>query len=223
MSKSTNIIFLGAPGSGKGTQSLLLADNFKIPNISTGEILRKEVANNSEIGILAKNYIQSGILVPDVIVVDIIKKRLSESDCHKGFILDGFPRSIEQAKILDVMLGVLKKEIDLVIDIEVNEDVLIKRISGRFMCKNCSALYNHFFSPTRVEGLCDKCGGSGFESRSDDNEEVVRSRLLIYNKNTEELVGFYRKKSLIYSVDGLKDIAIISFDINKAVNAVFNN
>jgi adenylate kinase len=214
---------LGAPGSGKGTQSLLLTDNLKIPNISTGEILRTEVANNSDIGILAKNHMQSGGLVPDLIVVDIIKKRISEPDCNKGFILDGFPRNIMQAQILDAMLSALNKKIDLVVDIEVNEDTLIKRIAGRFMCNNCNISYNHFFSPTKVEGLCDKCGEASLKSRSDDNEDAVRNRLLIYNQNNKKLVEFYRKKSLIYSVDGLKNIATISFDINKAVNVVLNN
>lgn len=221
--KAINIIFLGAPGSGKGTQSILLANSLEIPNISTGEILRMEVANNSEIGILAKRYMQSGVLVPDDIVVDIIKKRISQFDCDSGFILDGFPRNLKQAKTLDFMLDTVGKKIDLVIDIEVNEDVLIKRIAGRFVCKNCNVSYNHFFNPTRVDGLCDKCGNVSFESRSDDNEEAVRNRLLVYNQNTKELIEFYRKKDLIYSVNGLKDIALVNSDINKWVTVVLNS
>ena len=215
-----NIIFLGAPGSGKGTQSVLLAENLKIPNISTGEILRKEVIAKSEIGDLATSYMNSGSLVPDQVVVDIIKKRIAEDDCGLGFILDGFPRNFEQAQILEKMMSQVQKKINLVVNIEVNDEVLVKRISGRFSCKKCGTVYNRFFSQTKIENICNKCGSSEFESRSDDNEKTVKQRLKVYNQNTAELIELYRKKGLIYSVDGLKNIALVNLEINKAVNSI---
>ena len=215
-----NIIFLGAPGSGKGTQSVLLAENLKIPNISTGEILRKEVIAKSEIGDLATSYMNSGSLVPDQVVVDIIKKRIAEDDCGQGFILDGFPRNFEQAQILEKMMSQVQKKINLVVNIEVNDEVLVKRISGRFSCKKCGTVYNRFFSQTKIENICNKCGSSEFESRSDDNEKTVKQRLKVYNQNTAELIELYRKKGLIYSVDGLKNIALVNLEINKAVNSI---
>ncbi len=218
-----NIIFLGAPGSGKGTQSALLANNLNITNISTGDILRKEVVEKSVIGNLAKSYMKSGSLVPDQVVVDIIKKRIVEKDCDNGFVLDGFPRNFEQAKILERMLGDLHKKINLVINIDVDDDVLIKRISGRFSCKKCGAVYNLFFSQTKVKNVCDKCLGDDFESRDDDNEETVKNRLKIYNQNTKELIEFYGKKGLIYSVDGLKNIALVNLDISNAVDSIILN
>ncbi len=217
-----NIIFLGAPGSGKGTQSALLAENLEIPNISTGEILRKEVANASEIGVLAKSYMESGGLVPDQVVVDIIKKRISQADCNSGFILDGFPRNLKQAQILEQMLLAVSKEINLVVNIEVDEEVLVQRIAGRFTCKKCGTVYNQFFNQTKAKNICDKCNSSEFESRSDDNEETVRNRLKVYNQNTKELIEFYRKKDLIYSVNGLKNIALVNSDIKDRVGALLN-
>jgi adenylate kinase len=215
-----NIIFLGAPGSGKGTQGVLLSENLKIPNISTGEILRKEVSQKSEIGNLAKSHMDSGGLVPDQVMIDIIKNRINYPDCNQGFILDGFPRNLLQAEKLEKMLDQVQKKIDLVINIEVNEEVLIKRISGRFSCKKCGTLYNSFFSKTKVEGICDRCGSKEFEKRNDDNEETVKNRLKVYNQSTKELIEFYRKKGLIYSVDGLKNVALVNFNINKAINKI---
>lgn len=214
------IIFLGAPGSGKGTQGALLARDLEIPSISTGEILRKEVAAASDVGRLAKSYMESGGLVPDEVVVDIIKKRLSDVDCKKGFILDGFPRNLSQAKILDLMLEKINRKIDLVINIEVADDILIKRIAGRFTCKKCQTVYNRFFNLPKEKDTCDSCGSHDFESRSDDNEETVRNRLKVYDENTKELIEFYNKKDLIYSVDGLKNIALVNSEINQRVGVL---
>jgi adenylate kinase len=218
-----NVIFLGAPGSGKGTQGSLLAQNLQIPNISTGEILRREVTEKSDIGVLAKSYMESGGLVPDQVVVDIIKKRISEADCNNGFILDGFPRNLKQAEILEQMLDAASKKINLVVNIEADEEVLVKRIAGRFSCKKCGTVYNRFFNNTAAENICDKCGSSDFDSRSDDNEETVRNRLKVYNQNTKELIEFYRKKDLIYSVNGLKNIALVNSDIANVVSVTVGN
>jgi adenylate kinase len=215
-----NIIFLGAPGSGKGTQAVLLSQNLNIPNISTGEILRKELALGSEIGNLAKSYMNSGNLVPDEVVVDIIKKRISLKDCENGFILDGFPRNLAQGIALEKMLDSEGKEIDLVLNIEVPSEIVIKRISGRLSCKKCGKVYNRFFSLPQKEGVCDECGSQDFESRDDDKEESVRNRLKVYEENSSGLVTFYRKKGLIYSVDGVKNTSFVNNDINKVVDLV---
>lgn len=205
-----NIVFLGAPGSGKGTQALMLAKELNIPTISTGESLRKEVEMESEVGKAAKSYMDSGKLVPDDVVVNIIKNRITKSDCENGFIVDGFPRNIKQAAIFDEMLSSIGKKIEIVFDFEVTEDVLIKRISGRFSCKKCGSVYNHYFKPPVKLGVCDNCGSDQFESRSDDNEAVVINRLKVYHESGVELIGYYKKKNLLYSIDALKSVPFIS-------------
>ncbi len=213
-----NIIFLGAPGSGKGTQATIIAKDLFIPTISTGEILRNEVAKDTETGKLAKIYMESGGLVPDKIVVEMIKSRISMPDCNNGFILDGFPRNIVQGQILDDMLNSIDRKINAVIEIIVADEVIIKRISGRFSCKNCGVVYNHFFNIPKLINTCDKCGGVNFENRSDDNLEIVSNRLKTYHNNNKELVEFYRKKHLLSSIDGLKEIPLVNYEIKKVLN-----
>ena len=213
-----NIIFLGAPGSGKGTQAALLSKELNIPAISTGEILRKELAEESQVGILAKSYMDSGKLVPDEVVVNIIKKRILEKDCKKGFILDGFPRNLSQGKELDKMLNDINRKVDIVLDISVPDEVIIKRISGRFSCEKCGEVYNRFFKLPQKENVCDNCSSGHFTSRNDDKEETVVNRLKVYNQNTKDLVFFYEKKGLIYKVDGLKNILLLSKEIVRIVS-----
>lgn len=211
---TNNIIFLGAPGSGKGTQAAMLAVHLGIPAISTGEALRKEVELQSEIGQKAKSYMDSGRLVPDEVVIGIIKNRITKADCSKGFILDGFPRNTNQAIVLDSMLSSLNKKIDCVFNFDVSEDVLIKRISGRFSCKKCGTVYNRYFKQTQVEGVCDSCGGTELESRSDDNEMTVKNRLKVYHESTFELIEFYQKNNLLVSVSAVESAPLV-FEVLK--------
>lgn len=218
-----NIIFLGAPGSGKGTQANILSQEISIPAISTGDILRFEVKNESEIGLLAKKYMDSGSLVPDEIVIGIIKKRILEKDCDNGFILDGFPRNINQAISLDANLNKINKSISSVVMIDVPDDAIVKRITGRFSCKNCATLYNKFFNNTKIEGVCDNCGATNFISRSDDNEEAIINRLRVYHDDTEKLIKFYEKKDLISKVNGLKHIDQVKKNIKDNVMLSINN
>lgn len=208
-----NIIFLGAPGSGKGTQAVMLSKELNIPAISTGEALRKEVDLKSAIGVEAKSYMESGRLVPDEVVVGIIKNRILQDDCKNGFILDGFPRNINQAIVLDEMLTKLGKKIDKVFDFEVAEGVLVKRISGRFSCKSCGTVYNRFFKMPKKEGVCDNCGSTQFESRADDNEATVKNRLLVYHESTFELIAFYQKKNLLFKINAVKILPLVFEEI----------
>ena len=219
----TNIIFLGPPGSGKGTQAAMLAAELKIPTISTGEALRKEVELQSEIGKLAKSYMNSGKLVPDEVVVGIIKNRITQADCAKGFILDGFPRNMSQAIVLDEMMNSLNKKIEKVVNFEVGEDILVKRISGRFSCKGCGAVYNRYFKTPKKEGICDSCGSDNFESRADDNEATVKNRLKVYHESTFELIGYYEKKNLLVSLDAVKSAPLVFEELIKAVSKVSSN
>jgi adenylate kinase len=212
-----NIIFLGAPGSGKGTQAALISAELKIPAISTGEALRKEVELQSDIGKSAKSYMDSGKLVPDEVVVGIIKNRISQTDCKAGFILDGFPRNLNQAAVLDEMLSGLKKKIDKVFNFEVSEETLVKRIAGRFSCKGCGAVYNRYFKLPKKDGTCDICNSTQFESRSDDNETTVKNRLKVHHESTFELIGYYQKKNLLVSVDALKSAPLVFEELIKIV------
>lgn len=204
-----NLVLLGAPGSGKGTQAALLAKALDIPAISTGDALRKEVEVQSEIGKLAKSFMDSGKLVPDQVVLDIVKNRVAQNDCQKGFILDGFPRNLNQAFKLEESLNSIDKKISLAIDFQVEDEIVIKRISGRFFCKKCGAIYNHHFKPAKKNGTCDECESTEFFSRDDDKEETVRNRLKVYHETTAGLIEFYRKNNLIYSLNALKNSALL--------------
>ncbi len=196
-----NLIFLGPPGAGKGTQAKMLIEHYNIPQISTGDILRAAVAEGTDLGRKAKEYMEAGKLVPDEVVIGIIEQRLKQSDCEKGFILDGFPRTVAQAEALDKVLENMGRNIDHVLSLDVPSEELIKRLTGRRTCKNCSAMYHVIFNPPKSQGVCDKCGGELYQ-RPDDNEETVKSRLDVYEQQTSPLIGFYDNKGLVKKIDG---------------------
>ena len=213
-----NIIFLGAPGSGKGTQASLLSKNLNIESIATGDLLRKEVEKKSRIGNIAKEQMESGALVSDEVVIDIIREKIVTKSCEKGFILDGFPRNINQALKLEEMLYNCNKKINKVFNFEVEEDVLIKRIAGRYICKKCGAVYNRYFKPTIKDGECDNCNSNEFETRSDDNELTVKNRLKVYKESSFPLIEYYKKKHLLVSIDALKISTLVFEDLKSSIN-----
>ena len=192
-----NIIFLGAPGAGKGTQSEIVSEKFAIPTISTGNIIRAALKNETAMGLKARSYIEAGDLVPDDVVIGIIQERLAEDDCKNGFILDGFPRTIPQAEALDAM-GI---RIDKVIDIEVPDEKIAQRLSGRRVCRNCGNSYHIEYKKPASEGICDACGGN-LVQRADDAPETVLERLSVYHEKTEPLKAYYEKKNRLFTVQG---------------------
>ena len=200
-----NLILLGPPGAGKGTQAKRIVEKYGIPQISTGDMFREAVSKGTELGRKAKEYMDRGELVPDNIVIGIVRERLSQNDCQKGFILDGFPRTIKQAEALDEMLDDMDKKIDAVINIVVPDDEIIKRIVFRRTCKSCGAVYNVIYSPPEIEGKCDKCGGELYQ-RDDDREETVMERLRIYREQTEPLIQYYNQKGVVRDIDGTRSI-----------------
>ena len=196
------IILLGAPGAGKGTQAEVICEHLSIPAISTGTIIREALKSGTEMGQKAKSYMEAGKLVPDEIVIGIIEGRLAKDDCKNGFILDGFPRTIVQAEALDKM----GFPIDKVIDIEVADEDIIARISGRRVCDTCGAIYHVKYKPSKVDGVCDKCGGTLFQ-REDDQPETVKERLKVYHEQTEPLKEYYQKQGKLFIVEGEEHIA----------------
>lgn len=198
------LIFLGAPGAGKGTQAREVATHFGIPQISTGDILRDAVKKRTPLGMAAKAKMEAGALVPDEVVCGIVEERIGEADCQKGFILDGFPRTIAQAQFVDRVLQAKGRGRPQVLDIEVDEDLLLKRLTGRRTCSVCGEIYNVHFSPPKGEGICDKDGGK-LLYRADDNEATIRQRLEAYHRQTSPLIEYYRAQGVLHEVDGNKD------------------
>jgi adenylate kinase len=201
-----NIILIGAPGAGKGTQARFLEEKFSMIQLSTGDMLRAAVKNKTPLGLEAKSIMEAGKLVPDALMVNLIKERIAQPDCAKGFILDGFPRTVPQAEALDKMLAEQKKGLDFVVELKVDEAALIERVSGRFTCAKCGAGYHDKFKPTKLMGSCDDCGGGEFIRRPDDNAETMKARLKAFNEQTAPILPYYRAKGLLKSVDGMADM-----------------
>ncbi len=210
-----NIILLGPPGAGKGTQAKNISEDCSLPHISTGDMLRENIGNNTPLGLKAKSYMSRGELVPDELLITIIKDRLSRSDCSGGFLLDGYPRTIPQADALQMILTESGRKLDVVLNIDVDDDELIKRLSGRRMC-SCGTSYHVIFNPPEKDGICDACEGKLYQ-REDDKADAIRNRLVVYKKQTQPLIDYYTKKSILRKINGNKDISVISEGIKKVL------
>ncbi|HHV95098.1 MAG TPA: adenylate kinase [Clostridiaceae bacterium] len=210
------LVLLGAPGAGKGTQADILKEKFGIPHISTGDIFRSNIKNNTELGKKAKEYIEKGLLVPDEITVNIVKNRLEEEDCKRGFILDGFPRTIPQAEFLDKILAELNMNLDYVLNIHVPDEELVKRLSGRRVCQKCGKSYHVIYNPPSLENICDDCG-SNLIQRDDDKEETVLNRLKTYHQQTEPLIEYYKNQGKLVTAIGQEKIEDTTKEVLKAL------
>lgn len=210
------IVLLGAPGSGKGTVGSILAENLKLAHISTGDLFRENLKNETELGKQAKVYMDKGELVPDEVTINMLKKRLTEKDVINGAILDGFPRTKAQAESLDKMLAEKNNKVDMALNIDVPFEEIIERIANRRSCKGCSAIYNIVFNPPKVENVCDACGGELYQ-RDDQKPEVVQNRLDVYEKSSKELVTYYAAKEVLYSVEAGDKAGKTSYDVAKEV------
>lgn len=208
------IIMLGAPGAGKGTQAKMIADKYSIPHISTGDIFRANIKNGTELGKKAKEYMDQGKLVPDELTVDLVIDRVGQEDCKNGYVLDGFPRTIPQAECLSETLAKMGTEIDYAINVEVPDENIVNRMSGRRACVSCGATYHIVHIPTKVEGICDRCG-SELILRDDDKPETVTNRLTIYHEQTQPLIDYYKGKDILVEVDGTQDMKDVFADITK--------
>lgn len=207
-----NIILTGLPGAGKGTQGERIVEEFGIPHISTGDMFRAAIKEETEMGKQAKSYMDQGLLVPDEVVIGIVKERLGKADCEKGFMLDGFPRTMAQAEALDATLAELGRSIDHVINIDVDRGILMERLTGRRICKNCGATYHVIFNPPSQEGICDKCGGELYQ-RDDDNEATVATRLDVNIEQSAPILKYYNEKGLLRNINGQQDINKVFEDV----------
>ena len=210
------IVFMGPPGAGKGTQAEKIVESYQIPHISTGDMFRKAIKDQTELGMVAKSYIDQGQLVPDEVTIGIVRDRLSEPDCAAGFLLDGFPRTVEQANALDEIMVSLATKIDYVINIDVDLNILKERLTGRRICKSCGATYHMVFNPPAVPGICDKCGGELYQ-RKDDNEETVGQRLDVYVNQTKPLLDYYSSTGNLVDINGQQSIDLVFAEIQAAL------
>ncbi|XMB86608.1 adenylate kinase [Mycoplasmatota bacterium WC44] len=217
-----NLLIMGPPGSGKGTQSKLISEKYDVPHISTGDMFRTAMREQTKVGKLAQKYIDRGMYVPDEVTIKLVEERLQEEDCKKGFLLDGFPRTIYQAEKLDELMENMGKKIDHMFKIEVDSYVIVKRLSGRRICPKCESSFHLEFNPPKVKGVCDKCG-SELTVRSDDTTETAIKRLEVYLKNTYPLIEYYEDKNLLRNIYGLGTIDRVFFRINREIAKYDNN
>ncbi|AKS37135.1 adenylate kinase [Anoxybacillus gonensis] len=207
-----NLVLMGLPGAGKGTQAEKIVEKYKIPHISTGDMFRAAMKEGTELGLQAKSYMDRGDLVPDEVTIGIVRERLSKDDCQNGFLLDGFPRTVAQAEALETLLQQLNRSIDYVINIEVDKNILMERLTGRRICKECGATYHLVFNPPAKAGVCDKCGGELYQ-RADDNEATVANRLEVNMKQAQPLLDFYAAKGYLRNINGQQHIDQVFADI----------
>ncbi|KYG34045.1 adenylate kinase [Priestia endophytica] len=207
-----NLVLMGLPGAGKGTQAEQMVEYYNIPHISTGDMFRAAIKEGTDLGVKAKQFMDKGELVPDEVTIGIVRERLAKDDCKEGFLLDGFPRTVAQAEALENILEELKRPLDYVINIDVDQDILMERLTGRRICKNCGATYHLVFNPPSQEGTCDKCGGDLYQ-REDDNPETVSNRLAVNVKQSQPLLDFYNQKGYLRNIKGDQDITKVFEDI----------
>lgn len=215
-----NLMLMGLPGAGKGTQAEKIVDQYHIPHISTGDIFRAAMKNNTPMGIEAKSYIDKGELVPDEVTNGIVKERLAKDDVNDGYMLDGFPRNMAQAEALETFGAELGKPLNCVINIHVDPESLMERLTGRYICRNCGATYHKIFNPTKVEGTCDRCGEHEFYQREDDKPETVKNRLDVNIKMNTPLLDFYKEQGILHEVDGNQDIDKVFADIKAVLDQI---
>lgn len=214
-----NLVLMGLPGAGKGTQAAKIVDKYGIPHISTGDMFRAAIKEGTDLGLKAKAFMDAGNLVPDDVTIGIVNERLSKDDCQSGFLLDGFPRTVAQAEALEGILSEMDRSIDYVLNIGVDKEQLMERLTGRRICKQCGATYHVLFNPPETEGVCDKCGGELYQ-REDDNEETVKTRLEVNIEQSKPLLTFYDQKGYLRNIDGNQDINKVFDDIDQLLGGL---
>ena len=214
-----NLVLMGLPGAGKGTQAEKIVEKYGIPHISTGDMFRAAIKESTDLGLQAKSFMDSGNLVPDEVTIGIVRERLSKEDCAEGFLLDGFPRTVAQAEALENILSDLNKKIDYVINIDVDQEFLMERLTGRRICKSCGSTYHLVFNPPTKDDVCDRCGGELYQ-RADDNAETVQNRLEVNQKQTKPLLDFYEGKGYLRNINGQQDIRKVFDDLDQLLRSL---